>query len=202
MIDDHRHRIMLAAARVYSQHGSKGATTRRIAEEAGVNEVTIFRQFGSKDALLELVVREGAQLKAQATLPKVPVDPEVELVEWAWVHYNGLCAMRSIVRQIFSEAAERPDVVQCAKHGPSSALAHLREYIVRLRRHGWLAEGREIRPSDVAAAVAMFMGALFNDALNRDMMPEMFPKSPADTVRGYVRVFLRGIGVRATPTHS
>ena len=52
MIDDARHRILAAAARVYAQHGWRGATTRRIADEAGVNEVTLFRQFGSKDALL------------------------------------------------------------------------------------------------------------------------------------------------------
>ena len=57
MIDDHRHRILNAAARVYALHGWRGATTRRIADEAGVNEVTIFRQFGSKDALLDIAMR-------------------------------------------------------------------------------------------------------------------------------------------------
>jgi len=48
-----RERILAAAARVYAEHGFRGATTRRIAEEAGVNEITIFRQFGSKAALID-----------------------------------------------------------------------------------------------------------------------------------------------------
>jgi AcrR family transcriptional regulator len=51
-----RERILDAAARVYSKHGFRGATTRLIAAEAGVNEVTLFRTFGSKGALLEAVL--------------------------------------------------------------------------------------------------------------------------------------------------
>ena len=37
--------ILEAAARLYGEHGFRGTTTRRIAQEAGVNEVTLFRQF-------------------------------------------------------------------------------------------------------------------------------------------------------------
>ena len=48
-----RERILDAAARLYGQHGYLGATTRRIAEEADVSEVTIFRLFGTKEAVLE-----------------------------------------------------------------------------------------------------------------------------------------------------
>jgi AcrR family transcriptional regulator len=49
-------RLLDAAARVFAEHGLAGATTRTIAEAAGVNEVTLFRHFGSKDRLLEAVV--------------------------------------------------------------------------------------------------------------------------------------------------
>jgi hypothetical protein len=108
--------------------------------------------------------------------------------------------MRAMVRQMMSDACERPDAMACAKHGPSSAIAQLREYVVRLRRNGWISETDSVRPADVGAAVSMLMGALFNDALNRDMMPELFPRQPADTIRAYVRIFLRGIGTRSAPT--
>ena len=43
-----RDRILEAAALVYAETGFRGATTRRIAERAGVNEITLFRHFGSK----------------------------------------------------------------------------------------------------------------------------------------------------------
>ena len=44
--------LLDAAVRVYADSGYHGATTRRIAAAAGVNEITIFRHFGSKDVLL------------------------------------------------------------------------------------------------------------------------------------------------------
>jgi len=55
-----RERILEAAARVYARHGFKGATTRLIAIEAEVNEVTLFRTFGSKASLLEAVLLQHA----------------------------------------------------------------------------------------------------------------------------------------------
>ena len=52
-----RDQLLAAAARLYGEHGYRGTTTRRIAEEAGVNEVTLFRLFGNKTALLEEAIR-------------------------------------------------------------------------------------------------------------------------------------------------
>jgi AcrR family transcriptional regulator len=195
---DNRHRILQAAAKVYAQHGWRGATTRRIADEAGVNEVTIFRQFGSKDALLDQAMRECSRIEQQAALPLVPADPMRELSEWGMAHHRGLGERRDIVRQLMSDAFERPDAALCAKGGPSSLAAQLREYVVRLRRHGWLAAGSAI-PGDVSAAVTMLMSALFADAINRDVMPELYPQSAERSVSAYVRIFLRALGVRPEP---
>ena len=200
MIDDHRHRILHAAARVYAQHGWRGATTRRIAEEAGVNEVTIFRQFGSKDALLDTAMRECARLEQEATLPHEPVHPERELFQWVYAHHSAMSAMRDIIRQMMSDATERPETATCAAEGPSGAVAQLRQYAVQLRRRGWIQEPEATRPGDVRAAVTMLMGALFADALNRETMPAIFTQSVDDSLHGYVRIFLRGIGVAAEPS--
>lgn len=200
MIEDHRHRILQAAARMYSQHGWRGATTRRIAEEAGVNEVTIFRQFGSKDALLEIAMRECARLNQEVTLPMTPVSPARELYAWVFAHHASLAAMRDIVRQMMSEAVERPETATCAAEGPSMAVAQLRQYAVQLRRHGWIHEPEATRPSDVRGAVTMLMGAVFADAMNRELMPAMFPQPVDDSLHAYVRIFLRGIGVSSEPS--
>lgn len=202
MIDDHRHRILHAAARVYAQHGWRGATTRRIADEAGVNEVTIFRQFGSKDALLEIAMRECARLEHESTLPQNPIHPERELYQWVQDHHTSLAAMRDIVRQMMSEACERPETASCAAEGPSSAIAQLRQYAVQLRRQGWISDPDATRPGDVRGAVTMLMGAVFADAMNREIMPVMFPQSVDDSLRAYVRIFLRGIGATTEPSTS
>jgi AcrR family transcriptional regulator len=201
MGDDHRQRILHAAARVYAQHGWRGATTRRIAEEAGVNEVTLFRQFGSKDALLDLMMHECSRIEQDATFPQEPVDPEQEILAWVTVHHSGLVGMRSIVRQMMSDAEERPDAANCASQGPSAAMAQLREYVVKLRRHGWITESGDVTPIDVRAAVTMLMGAVFADGMNRDMMPAMFTQPVPETLRAYVRIFLRGVGALQEPAH-
>lgn len=48
--------IMEAARKLFSQKGFKAVTTREIAKVAEVNEVTIFRQFQSKENLFEQVI--------------------------------------------------------------------------------------------------------------------------------------------------
>jgi AcrR family transcriptional regulator len=200
MIDDHRNRILLAAARVYAAHGWRGATTRRIAEEAGVNEVTIFRQFGSKEALLDIAMRECARLGQAAVLPQEPLQPERELYQWVHAHHTSLTGMREIVRHMMSEVSERPESAMCAAEGPSGAFAQLRQYVVQLRRCGWMGDPEETRPSDVRGAVTMLMGAIFADSMNREIMPAMFPQAVEDSLHAYVRIFLRGIGVSPEPT--
>src|SRR6202034_2250042 len=45
-----------AALKVLAERGYAGATTRRIADAAGVNEVTLFRRFGDKRQLIRAAI--------------------------------------------------------------------------------------------------------------------------------------------------
>ena len=96
---DTRTELLKAAAAVFAQHGSRGSTTRRIAEAAGVNEVTLFRYFGSKEALLQEAIAHSADGAPSITLPAAPIDPEAELTEWCGTVMERLRAKRSIIRQ-------------------------------------------------------------------------------------------------------
>ena len=51
-----RSRIMENALDLFSKHGYKETTTRRIAEEAECNELTVFRLFGTKEKLLRTIL--------------------------------------------------------------------------------------------------------------------------------------------------
>ncbi len=198
---DNRSRIIDAAARVYAAHGYRGATTRRIAEEAGVNEVTLFRQFGSKSALLDAMVEE-CLLMRHVGLPDVPQDPEAELTLWVTAHMHDVAGKRDLLRQVMRDTGEHPDHASCAGQGPAAAADQLRDYVVQLRRHGWLDTDADTEASalDVSAAVTMLMAAFFVDAMDRVMMPTLFTTPAADAPRCYVRIFLRGLGLRAAPT--
>ncbi len=58
-VDSTRERLLDAAAQTFSRDGLRGATTREIARKAGVNEVTLFRHFKSKEQLLSAVLQRG-----------------------------------------------------------------------------------------------------------------------------------------------
>lgn len=57
-------KILSAALRVLAKQGYDKATTRKIAEESGFNEVTIFRKFHSKENL----VKEAYKLSLENTM--------------------------------------------------------------------------------------------------------------------------------------
>src|ERR1700746_3106710 len=58
-VDLTRKRILAAAQHVFSRDGFQGATTREIAREAGVNEVTIFRHFHTREELLHATLKHS-----------------------------------------------------------------------------------------------------------------------------------------------
>lgn len=74
-----RQRLLEAAARVFARDGLSGATTRAIAREAGVNEVTLFRLFQSKDRLLAAVVGHNFGPEAPTVSPIGVASPTADL---------------------------------------------------------------------------------------------------------------------------
>lgn len=206
-----RDRILDAAARVYAESGFRGATTRRIADEAHVNEITIFRQFGSKAALIDEVLRSrGAGAAVVGALPEVPRDPEAELTAWCADHLEHLRAARAMIRKSMSELEERPAAGPCVSAPTEGAARELERYMQRLRGAGLVdwedgpAPDQQGARSEIAhAAGAMLMAALFADAMGRDFMPDMYPQPPERAPALYVRLFLSAIGARSTPpTHK
>jgi AcrR family transcriptional regulator len=183
-----RERILEAAARVYSKHGFRGATTRLIAAEAGVNEVTLFRTFGSKGALLEAVLEANDECDRVDPLPDVPVHPENELTEWVSAHLEGVKALRPMLIHAISELDERPEVADFACRGRVEVHALLEQYVARLQEKGL------VDPSaDTFAAVTMLISSVMGDAMGRPMSPESFPPDD-EAARRYVRCFLRALG--------
>ncbi|AHG89551.1 regulatory protein TetR [Gemmatirosa kalamazoonensis] len=149
---DNRARILDAAARVYAEFGYRGATTRRIAVAAGVNEVTLFRTFGSKAALIDEAVRccAASSVASRSALPELPVDPERELTEWAGALLQHLRETRSLMRKSMSEVEERPDMAPCMAAGVSLAADELRTYMRRLGELGFV-DWRALGTDDVDA---------------------------------------------------
>ena len=186
-----RDRILEAAKRVYAKHGFRGATTRLIAIEADVNEVTIFRTFGSKAALFDSLMQSHVAQSPLPVLPDEPINPEAEIVRWCSSVLANLREHSSLLRKSIGELEERPDAAVSMCEGPNCAGMLLTDYVLRLQSVG-LADA----DADIQTAVSMLMSALFGDALMRDIIPNAFPQSPGEASARYVGTFLRALGVR------
>ena len=181
--------LLAAAARVYAEAGYRGATTRRIALAAGVNEITLFRHFGSKDALLREALTRN-QDPPGADLPDEPKDPLTELLGWAGSHITDMRGRQALIRTCMGEFAEHPGLFVPENSGPVRAARALTLYLRRLRQRG-LAQAE----FDPRAAAALLIGTLFADAMGREIMPDLYANEPEKALREYVTLFLRGIGV-------
>ncbi len=184
-----REKILQAAARVYAETGFRGATTRRIAQEAGVNEITLFRQFGSKARLLHEAIACASLGLAIDRLPEEPADPRAELVAWSRAHLHQLRQKRSLIRTCMGEIEEHPDLIPATGTPTAQASKALSDYLLRLRERG-LAD----HSFDPVVASITLMGVLFADSMGRDIMPDMFCNDPDAAVEAYVDLLLRAIG--------
>ncbi|HEX8943247.1 MAG TPA: helix-turn-helix domain-containing protein [Gemmatimonadaceae bacterium] len=187
---DIRDRILDAAKKVYAQHGFRGATTRLIAIEAGVNEVTLFRTFGSKAALFEALMQAHVAASPIPDLPDIPVDPAGEMTEWCAAILHHLRENRSLIRTSFGEMEDRPAAAITMCEGPNCAGAILAGYAQRLQSVGIAAAD-----ADTSTAVAMLMSSMIGDAISRDVMPSAFPQPESEAPARYVRVFMRALGI-------
>ncbi len=189
---DAREQLLQAALKVYSTSGVRGATTKRIAQEAGVNEVTLFRHFGSKDALLQEALAQQARALFEAELPQPPQDPAVELLAFAHAHYKALWDHRELIRVAMGEFADHPESTHVACQASARFDAELQAYLTSLKSHG-LASG----DWDPDSAASMLLGTLFSDVMGRDCMPQCYSIPADQAVAHYVSLFLRAIGVEA-----
>src|SRR3972149_3207884 len=97
MKSDTYKKILEATLKLISQKGYLGTTTREIAREAGVTEVTLFRHFGSKERLFEEV------LNRYSFLPRLKeLLPELEANSFDYED-----ALRTIGMRFFETLKER-----------------------------------------------------------------------------------------------
>jgi AcrR family transcriptional regulator len=192
-----RQKLLEAAMRVFAEAGFRGATTRKIAEAAGVNEVTLFRQFKSKEALITEVAELYARRRSEEALPSGPVTPLKELSEWCDAHLTLLRNSRDMIRKCMAEVDLYPQMAGCMRRGPDVVHRQLRDYAEKLVRQ----QGLDLTSEEIRVACLMLQGSLFAETMGRDIMPDMYP-APRRAAEAYARMFLRMLGADGDATGS
>jgi len=107
-----RQRLVQAALQLFAAQGVTETTTRQIAELAEVNEVTLFRQFGSKHGLLLAVIEEAEVFTHIGEVLGQRVDQIQGLAEalqaYADVYLRALEQIPEFVRSLVGEAGHYP----------------------------------------------------------------------------------------------
>ncbi len=186
---DVRSALLEAAIKVYSEAGMRGATTRRIAEAAQVNEVTLFRHFKTKRELMDAALLHVTARVVAHPLPETPADPRAELVEWCRAHHRELHKRRALIRKAMSEFEQDPGCCARGMHASVRVAHELAGYLRRVKQAGLASPDWDER-----AATNMLMGAIFTDAMGRDTMPERYPYSMRSAIDLYVDLLLSAIG--------
>ena len=185
-----RQRLLEAAERVFSRDGFQGATTREIAREAGVNEVTLFRHFRTRDELLRdtILCRKISPDELLSAKSEWERDLPGQLAGYVRKYYEMLLEREALVRAVVGEGRLLPPAVRevlIEKMAPMRAA--LVERLEVARRAGY------VNPDvDLGCAVD-----ILRDTVHTGMLRHTVYGTGGYTVDTYLRtvvaIFLQGI---------
>src|ERR1700682_4204355 len=108
--DRTRQRLLDAATETLNRVGIQGATTREIARRAGVNEVTLFRHFKSKEQLLRAVLQRGlaSEVAIMDQHSSWKENLRASMEKYAYHYYSHIEKKKGIARAFLAEAQILP----------------------------------------------------------------------------------------------
>jgi AcrR family transcriptional regulator len=186
-----RQRILDAAYRVCAEKGLHGATTREIADAARVNEVTLFRHFGSKEKLIAALFQRSVAAQTESLSDPEPDGEDLQpvLLRYARRYNQMLFEHEALIRTIIAEAPRHPEH---ARQVISEAAKPLRErllaYLEAARTTGAVRGDVALHP-----AVDAFTGMLLAGMLRRTGKVNCLDYAQDDYVATCVDLFQRGL---------
>ena len=129
---DVRSRIIAAAAKLVAAGGGDAATTRAVAAAASVQAPTIYRLFGDKDGLLDVVAEQTFAAFVEAKARHQPTDEPLDSLREGWDSYVAFGLANPAVFSLMSTRAGRPS------RATEAGLAVLRNRVRRVALTGRL----------------------------------------------------------------
>ena len=161
--------ILQAALKVMAKHGFTGATTRLIAAEADVNEVTLFRRFGNKKKLLFAIVQREAETFGASAI-EYSGDVKLDLTHIVQF-YNQLVTERGpVLAMLLLEIPRQPDLMELLEF-PKTIVARAAALI-----HRYQVEGVLIDEPPMESFAALVGPLLFRQIIGM-MDPDFYPES-------------------------
>jgi len=187
-----RERLIEAALEQVSRAGYLGASTRKIAARAGVAEVTLFRKFGSKQALFAAMLeRHAFGEELRELLRQRAKEPVRDVLARVGLGFLGnLREREALVRITLAEASRYPAAVR------TTTDRFIRDSTNTLARFlAWRMREGELRPVGSRPVARAYLGALFSHFISEVIIAGRRPSRRAERrlVDACVDVFLEGL---------
>jgi len=198
-MEDTEQRILDAALRVFASEGYTGATTRRIAEEANVAEVTLFRKFKSKENLLkEVLINNRTVFSSLDDLfrsfqKEKDVDLETELrilgknIAKAMRDKKKDSKRRMFMFMLFEEGRRKPEVAEALLSFLKMNIKPLSEYFELQIQNG------KMRTINSRSAAITFVSYFVYTTLLREVFGDSFLGDNDEEIERFIDIFTKGI---------
>lgn len=184
-------KLLDATLKLISEKGYLGATTREIAHEAEVTELTLFRHFGSKEKLFEEVLHSYVfQPTLQDLLPETDdLSCEDALNLIATNFLLSLKKRKCMVKIMHSEINRYPEKIrEVYAKSIDEVRSALAQYFGDLQKKGLF---RNVSPETAARVFLSVMSSYFrNEEIVRGR--EITKANMKKNVQEFVDIFLRG----------
>lgn len=156
-------KIINATFEILQREGFAKATTKKIAAEAGVNEVTIFRNFQNKNNLVELTKDYYLQLLIGKLQEIFEFEEDEGIEEYLKISFFGILSLSeedfSIIRVAMEEVRENPENQLLISEITDVILNKLEEFFKLKIEKGII---RAVNPKSLAV---MCFGMLFQSVI-------------------------------------
>ncbi len=188
--EETRERILSAAREVIAKKGKRGATTREIADVAGVNEATLFRHFGTKEALIVAVAQHFCGFVAlRGVASQLDGELSDDLLVLGRVMLERMESQMDMIRWSLVEQDYEADIFAATAWRPQLAILEVvGEFMQRRIASGEL-------HGDPKNLALTYMGFAFMHVLARKKFPdsELHQGGTDAALRFYIDVFLNGV---------
>ena len=189
MSESTRDKIIEASIRLFTQQGYKRTTTKLIAKEAGVNEVTIFRQFQNKEGIVKaIVISKLPYLRSiQTYLENESVfDVEIDLIEVGKLYYEGISKNIEMLMVLYHEMG--PAFQQAFAIIPNELKQTLVNYFIKMQ------QDKKIIDMDPEILALSFTSSNIGFALINEFFKEGFVTfSSKEYIEQNIKIFAKGI---------
>ncbi|MFA0821987.1 MAG: TetR/AcrR family transcriptional regulator [Methanomethylovorans sp.] len=189
-------RILDAALKVFASQGYTGATTRRIAEEANVAEVTLFRKFQSKENLLrEVLIKNRVEISELDNLFRIDKNADIQTdlmilgknIAKDMTDKKKDSKHRMLMFMLFEEGRRRPEVGEILTSVFQMYITRLSEYFALQITYGKM---RNVNPRSAALT---FISYFVYTSLLRGVVEDRFLGNSNEEIERFTDIFTRGI---------